>query len=143
MAERRYVKCVKCGDTIDKRDDYGWIKNDRSGRYTCAACTRGYISGSRTSSPKTNQSYKTSNLPSLTTYKVVGTISKIAGIVIFVLSLLLLLAVPPVGIFFAILGVLFFFFGNAYIKKSKAMTKPEITTEEVIEPQNTSEITTE
>ena len=137
MAERRYVKCVKCGDTIDKRDDFGWVKNESSSRYTCAACSRGYINGSQTSSKRKNYAYPTGNrnTPSAKTYKLAGTIAKIAGIVILVLSLLLLLAVPPVGIFFAILGVVFFLWGNGYIKKAKAMSEPQ----EESEPQPQTE----
>lgn len=124
MAERRKVKCAKCGDMIDKRYDFGWVKNESTGRYTCASCSRGFTNGSRTTSVRRNSNYKTniSRTPSVKTYKVAGTISKVVGIVILALSLLLLLAVPPVGIFFAIIGVLFFVFGNAYLKKAKAMS---------------------
>ena len=131
MAERRYVSCVKCGNQIDKRDDFGWVYNKSSRRYTCSACSAGYQNGRRTTSTKYKSSSKRSGTggsiktPSAKTYKTVGIFAKIAGILIFVLSLLLLLAVPPVGIFFAILGVVFFLWGNSYIKKANAINAPQ------------------
>lgn len=117
MAERRYVKCVKCGSEIDKKYDLGWVKNESSGRYTCASCSRSQTNGSQTCYTKYKHSSR--NTPSAKTYKVTGAITKIAGIVILVLSLLLLLVIPPVGIFFAILGILFFLWGKAISKKAK------------------------
>ena len=135
MAERRYVKCVKCSDTIDKRDDFGWVKNESSGRYTCAACSRGYINGGRTSTQRKKSSYKAGSvntMPSAKTYKVSGTIAKYVGIFVLVMSVLLLFALPPIGIFFAVLGVLFVFSGNSYLKKAKAMSEDQEDIEESI-----------
>lgn len=131
MAGRQTVTCVKCGGSIDK-DEYGWVYNEKSRRYTCFWCVNKAkrTTFRRTSSQKAYKVGKQYHAPSEKTYEVVGTLSKIAGIFILVLSLLLMLAVPPVGIFFAVLGIAFFFFGKSYVKKANAMNTEVNETEE-------------
>lgn len=52
MAERRYVICAKCGDTIDKQNDFGWVKNESSHRYICSSCNTGSHNSSHATPPK-------------------------------------------------------------------------------------------
>ncbi len=112
MAGRRIVHCYKCGKSIDKK--YArFAYNKKTRRYTCHHCVSG-------TSPESVFAP-----PSEKTYKFSGVVQKVCGIILIVLSLLLTLALPPVGIIGIALGVFFLFSGKKHTKKAKEMSKRE------------------
>ena len=118
MAERRFVKCMKCGCRIDKRE-YGWEYNEKSRRYTCDACVSNKHYGTGRKQRGNNRPKKTFSAKG---YKICGIIMKVLGIIIVLMSLLLMIALLPVGIAFAIMGVLYFVLGVRWTKKAKTMS---------------------
>ena len=125
----RYVKCVRCGTEIDKEYDFGWEQNKKTKRYVCSSCANRprttYVP--KTSSPNRSKNTpgRSAKMPPEKIYKLTGMLLTILGIAILVMSLLLLLAVPSVGIYFAVCGIVFVVLGRIYAKKANQEIQKE------------------
>lgn len=113
-SKKHPVICMECGREFDANNEVGTLYVKKSRRYICPTCAQ-------------NRGKVKEYSPSF--YKTCGNILLILSIIIFVFSLLLTIAVPPIGLVFIAIGLLFFLLGKNYKKKAKKMIEATQTTE--------------
>ena len=109
MARKHTVLCLDCGKEFDANEP-GTLYIKKSRRYVCPHCAQ-QRSQRKQASP--------------TTYKVSGIIACICGVLIGLMGLLMVLALPGIGIIATLSGIGFFILGKKYIAMSKDMVEKQ------------------